>query len=195
MPASRLDPLEPPYDPAIADMLAKTMPPGWPDTKPLALFRTLARHEALAEAFFGFGRFFISLRADSGSVLDLRSRELVILRITARSGCAYEWGVHARLFAEAADLDGASLDRLAGRLDPSDWNPRDHALLSAVDELDRGARLSDAAWRALSRHYDEKAVLEILLLAGWYRAIAYLANGPQIAGETWAAALPQGDPD
>ena len=47
MTAPRIAPLEPPYEPDTAALLAKWMPPG-NDVEPLRLFRTLAVHDELA---------------------------------------------------------------------------------------------------------------------------------------------------
>jgi hypothetical protein len=47
--------------------------------------------------------------------------------------------------------------------------------------------VSDAAWSGLREHLDEP---EVLVLAGWYRTIAYVANGARIEPEAWALALP-----
>ncbi|MFE4996300.1 hypothetical protein ACFRH4_34275 [Streptomyces mirabilis] len=59
----------------------------------------------------------------------------------------------------------------------------------------RSARVScgDAAWSGLREHLDEPEVLELLVLAGWYRTIAYVANGARIEPEPWALALPGTD--
>jgi hypothetical protein len=50
--------------------------------------------------------------------------------------------------------------------------------------------VSDAAWSGLREHLDEP---EVLVLAGWYRTIAYVANGARIEPEPWALALPGTD--
>ncbi|HEX9104014.1 MAG TPA: carboxymuconolactone decarboxylase family protein, partial [Polyangia bacterium] len=84
----RIAPLEPPYPPEIAASLHKWMPPG-AAVEPLALFRTLQRHPALAERMRPLGAFLLGKTS-----LTLRERELVILRACARCGAEYEWGVH-----------------------------------------------------------------------------------------------------
>lgn len=61
-----------------------------------------------------------------------------------------------------------------------------------MDELHDTARLSDDAWTALRAHLDEIEALEFLVLAGWYRTIAYVANGLEIEQEPWARAFPEG---
>ncbi|WP_406166329.1 hypothetical protein [Streptomyces sp. NBC_00996] len=50
--------------------------------------------------------------------------------------------------------------------------------------------MSDAVWSGLCEHLDEQEFLELLVLAGWYRTIAYVANGARIEEEPWALALP-----
>jgi len=84
----RISPLEPPYEPAIEQMLKKWMPPG-SQLKPLALFRTLAVHDELwarmrplGAGILGHGR------------VPPRDREIIIHRTCARAGAEYEWGVH-----------------------------------------------------------------------------------------------------
>ncbi|MFI6489054.1 hypothetical protein [Streptomyces sp. NPDC050564] len=50
--------------------------------------------------------------------------------------------------------------------------------------------MSDAVWSGLREHLDEQEVLEPLVRAGWYRTIAYVANGARNEEEPWALALP-----
>ena len=93
----RLEPLTPPYEPATEDALRRLM--GGADAEPLALFRTIAHHDALLDRFRSTGSTLLSfgrLAADE--------RETLIHRTTARCGAAYEWGVHAALFAPALGL-------------------------------------------------------------------------------------------
>ena len=104
MTTPRIAPLEPPYEAAIADELARWMPPGSP-LPPLALFRTLATDHPLAQAMWGLGSFLLSRRL----ALPLREREIVIDRVCARCGCEYEWGVHAVAFAAAAGFSEAEV--------------------------------------------------------------------------------------
>ncbi|MFC9843036.1 carboxymuconolactone decarboxylase family protein [Streptomyces sp. NPDC060223] len=115
----------------------------------------------------------------------------MIARVTARAGCAYEWGVHMAAFAEAAGLGQEQITRTAtGEPDDPAWSARQTALLCAVDELHATSQLSDGTWDGPREHLDELEVLELLVLAGWYRTIAYVANGLRIQQEPWARPLP-----
>lgn len=97
-------------------------------------------------------------------------------------------------YAEAAGLTARQVTLTAtGGPDHPAWSGRQAALLRAVDELHDTARVGDAAWSGLREHLDEPEVLELLVLAGWYRTIAYVANGARIEPEPWALALPGTD--
>ncbi|ROQ32423.1 AhpD family alkylhydroperoxidase [Streptomyces sp. PanSC19] len=181
----RIEPLVPPYSPVVDQALRRWMPPGVPH-EPLRLFRVLHRHPELASRMFALGAGLLG-----HGLLPAADRELVIARVTARSGCAYEWGVHAATLARQAGLSAEQVRATAAPgpgLAPS--NEGHAALLRAVDELHDTARLSEPAWDALRAHYEDAQLLEFLVLAGWYRTISYLANGLLLEEESWAEPFP-----
>jgi alkylhydroperoxidase family enzyme len=177
---SRIVPLEPPYAPEIQEQFDRIMR-GAP---PLMLFRVVAGNARAWEKF------------RAGSLLDrgplsLREREIVIDRTCARTGCEYEWGVHISAFAEAAHLTDAQVRAtvLEGADAPC-WSAAEQALIAAVDALDVRASLSDDEFKALSAHYDDAKIFEIILLCGFYRTVSYLANGLDLPLEAKAARFP-----
>lgn len=162
------------------------MPPGVPH-EPLTLFRVLHRNPELASRMFGLGAGLLG-----HGLLPAIDREIVIARVTARSACAYEWGVHAATLAPQAGLSPEQL-RATTRPDAAvsaPWSPRHTALLHAVDELDDTARLTQSAWDALHTHYEAAQLLELLVLIGWYRTISCLANGLLLEAEPWGHRFP-----
>jgi alkylhydroperoxidase family enzyme len=179
--APRIAPLEPPYAPDIAEQFDRIMR-GAP---PLLLFRVMA----------GSARAWEKFRA--GSLLDrgplsLREREIVIDRTCARTGCEYEWGVHVATFAAAAHLtDEQVRATVLGDADAPCWSQSEQALVAAVDALHARATLSEAEFQALSAHYDDAKVFEIILLCGFYRTVSYLANGLALPLEEKAARFPR----
>jgi len=186
LPAPRIAPLEPPFDPVVANELGRWMPPGSP-VPPLALFRTLATDRELAQAMWPLGSFLLSKRC----ALPLREREIVIDRVCARCGCEYEWGVHVAAFAGAAGLDerqvAATVAATVARAgDPEAWSESEALLVRAVDALHDTGRIDDALWRALAAHYAPQQLLELLVLCGWYHLISFVANGAGVALEPWA---------
>jgi alkylhydroperoxidase family enzyme len=178
---SRIAPLEPPYDQEIAQQFDAIMR-GAP---PLMLFRVIAGHARAWEKF------------RAGSLLDrgpltLREREIVIDRTCARTGCEYEWGVHVATFAEAAHLtDEQVRATVLEGADAPCWSESEQALIAAVDALHIRATLDDAEFKALSAHYDDAKILEVLLLCGFYRTVSYLANGLAFPLEANAARFPK----
>ncbi|MEA2910280.1 MAG: hypothetical protein QOJ15_2361 [Bradyrhizobium sp.] len=177
---SRIAPLEPPYEPEIQGQFDRIMR-GAP---PLMLFRVIA----------GNARAWDKFRA--GSLLDpgplsVREREIVIERTCALTRCEYEWGVHVAIFAKAADLTDAQVRAtVVGGADDPCWSAAEQALIAAVDALHLRATLSDAEFKALSAHYDDAKIFEIILLCGFYRTVSYLANGLDLPLEANAARFP-----
>ena len=178
---SRIAPLQPPYEPEIQGQFDRIMR-GAP---PLMLFRVTAGNPRAWEKF----------RAGSlldGGPLSLREREIVVDRTCALTGCEYEWGVHVAIFAGAADLtDEQVRATVLGKADAACWSAAEQALIAAVDALHASATLSDAEFGALSAHYDDAKVFEIILLCGFYRTVSYLANGLDLPLEEKAARFPQ----
>ena len=74
--------------------------------------------------------------------------------------------------------------------DNAAWSQHDTALIRMADELHDTSHVSDDVWAQLSATYDEQQLLELLVIAGWYRALSYVINGLQISLETWAARFP-----
>lgn len=177
----RVAPAEAPYPAAIAERLARIMPA---DVPPLTLFTTLARDERL------FTRFMDASLLDRGH-LSLRQREIVIDRVTARAGSEYEWGVHVALFAARAGLGAAEISAtVKGDAGDAVWSADERALVAAVDQLHETSTIDDAAWQALSGHFSPEAILEVLMLAGFYRMVSYLTNALRLQPEAFAARFP-----
>jgi alkylhydroperoxidase family enzyme len=178
---TRLAPLEPPYAEAIAETLAAMMPPGMP---PLRLFRTIAHNP----------RVLAKIRAgnllDRGSV-ERRHREVVILRTTARCGCEYEWGVHVAFFAARVGLGSAELAATVhGAPDDAVWSDAERTLVRLADELHDTARISDALWKDLRRHWSDEQLVELVVLAGFYHTISFAVNGLGVELEPDAPRFP-----
>jgi alkylhydroperoxidase family enzyme len=71
------------------------------------------------------------------------------------------------------------------------WSAPEQVLISAVDALHRRATLSEGEFKSLLAHYDDAKIFEIILLCGFYRTIAYLANGLDLPLEKNAARFPK----
>ena len=177
---SRIAPLQPPYAPDVQEQFDRIMR-GAP---PLVLFRVMAGHARAWEKF------------RAGSLLDrgplsLREREIVIDRTCALTACEYEWGVHVATFAGLAQLTDAQVRATVhGAADAPCWSEGEKSLIAAVDALHVSATLNDAEFTALSAHYDDAQIFEIILLCGFYRTVSYLANALDLPLEEKAARFP-----
>jgi 4-carboxymuconolactone decarboxylase len=184
---SRIAPIEPPYEPQVADMLTRWMPPG-AAVEPLGLFRTLAVHPELMSRMRPLGSGILN----RGEVPP-RDREIVVLRTCARAGAEYEWGVHAVAFGAAVGLTAEQVAATAAGPDVAEdpcWSDRDALLIGVADELYDSDRVSDGLWSQLAPHYSDQQLLELIVTAGWYRTLAYVINAARIPLEPWAARFP-----
>ncbi len=180
--APRIAPLEPPFEAEIGTLLQKLTPPNAPNI--LALFRTLAVNPRLTERMGPLGGYLLGRSAS----VSLRDREIVIDRICALAGAEYEWGVHVAAFAAAAQLtreEIAAIARVPARLES--LPERDRLLVRLADEMHETANISDALWRELAATWTPPQLLELILLAGWYRAIAGVCNAARVPLESWQA--------
>jgi alkylhydroperoxidase family enzyme len=181
----RIAPAQAPFDPTVAGWLQRTMPPGKP---PLRLFAVLARDPRL------FGKFFAGGLLDRGH-LSLRQRELVIDRTTALHDCAYEWGVHVTLFGDKVALTPAQQVSLVhGSPDDGCWPDDERWLLRLCDELHRSSRVGDETWDALAGRFSDEALLELILLVGFYTTTSYLANALRLGPEAGTPPFPAPSP-
>ena len=185
MTAPRIAPLEPPYEPDTAALLAKWMPPG-NDVEPLRLFRTLAVHDELASRMRPLGAGILGHPR-----LESRERELLILRTCARAGAEYEWGVHAVAFGGPLGLTERQLAATVhGAADDAAWSAHDAQLIAAADALYDGDAIPDELWAALARRLGDDQLLELVVVAGWYRLLACVINVAQVELEPWAPRFP-----
>jgi alkylhydroperoxidase family enzyme len=177
----RMAPATAPFGAVIQGWLDRTLPAGM---APLSLFTTLARDERLFVKFFSGGLL------DQGH-LTLRQREIVIDRTTALCRSEYEWGVHVALFGSRIGLtQDQTYSLVHGNAEDACWGAEDRVLMRFCDSLHRNAAVGDELWEALRSHFGEEALLELLLLAGYYRTVSYLTNVLQLAPEGRSVSFP-----
>jgi 4-carboxymuconolactone decarboxylase len=145
-----------------AALLAKT--PLTTDGQPLNLFATLAHNPRLLRRFNALGGFFLR----HGDV-PARERELVILRVAARTGSVYEHAQHV-VIGEQVGLSRDEIGRTGGSLES--WSDEDRALLRFVDEMIDSDGAEVTTWEALHGRYSDAQMLELSLLVGFYRMLA-----------------------
>lgn len=129
----------------------------------LNIFRTLLRNPRVAKAFNDWlGPLLVN------GELDVRLRELVIMRLGWATGSVYEWTQHWRI---ATALGVPAEDLLAVR----DWRssdrlgPVERAALAATDEVVERGVVSTGTWAELERALpkDEDCLELVAVIAGW----------------------------
>jgi alkylhydroperoxidase family enzyme len=143
-------------------------------TGPLNVFTTLARNRELFQSWIGLGSHLLL-----GGRLDARARELAILRTAHNSGCAYEWTHHVRIGKDAG-LTDAEVAALAGPAGGHPWAPEDRMIVAAADELHATSTIGDALWGQLAGRFDERELIELVMLIGHYRMLAYALNAMHV---------------
>jgi alkylhydroperoxidase family enzyme len=126
-------------------------------------FRTVANNPGVARVAFGQ-----LMQLLENNKLDIRLRELMIMRIGWVTGSAYEWTNHWRVATTAgippedilAVRDWQNSDRLG---------PADRAILAATDESLSGKSISDAVWAEVAAHVADPAqqVEFIVAMGNW----------------------------
>jgi 4-carboxymuconolactone decarboxylase len=154
------------------------------DETMLNIFATLGKNESLAKGFYRLGGHLLQ-----GGVLPERERELVILRVGWRSGSEYEFGQHTAI-GQRAGLTLAEIERVA-ECGTGEWDENDQCLITFVDELCDENIVSDATWQKLEHRFNESQLLELLILAGFYRLVSGFLNSVGVALEPSTDGWPQ----
>lgn len=181
MSTPRIPLIEPPYSEELTRSFEVVMPPG---ATPLNIFRTVGRSPRVLSRLVRSGLL------DKGPV-SIAQRELVILRACARCGAEYEWGVHVAVYGAKA---GFSEEQIAATTaapgNHPAWDAQQQCLIDMVDELHASADLADETWARLREHFDEKQMIELIMLAGLYHAVSFIVNGLRVPKEGFAPRFP-----
>jgi 4-carboxymuconolactone decarboxylase len=149
----------------------------------LNLFATMLQHPKLYGPRRQFGSYL-----QRGSLLDARTRELLIMRTAALLRSEYVWGHHVRYAHEAGLSDQEIVGIQQGPV--TQWSEKEQALLRAADELRREAFVTNETWATLSRHYDTQRLIEIIYTVGGYTMTALATNSFGIQLEPGTPAFP-----
>jgi alkylhydroperoxidase family enzyme len=137
---------------------------------PIALYRALANAPGLLEPYSALAQ---ALRHDATTPRDLR--ELVILRVAHLTGSDYEWS-HHRKMAEREGIGEAKLRALPRWQDSDAFSEAERAALHLADATHDMA-VSDEILASLSRFFAPAQVVELVMLASLYEAVARMIQG------------------
>jgi alkylhydroperoxidase family enzyme len=166
----RIDPAGAPFAPNV-QVFFERLPKSW--KPPFKLFTVLARDERLLLRFTNAATSYLQ-----PSHVTVRQREILLLRVTARCKCAYEWGMRVHYFAEEAALgEDQQYGTVYGSSDDPVWTSTDRLLIRLADELEDTVAVSDELWNGMKETFSDEAIIQFLLMAGYYRTVSCLANG------------------
>lgn len=140
------------------------------DGRPLNIFGVLAHHPKLLKRFNLLGGFLLNK-----GLLPERERELVILRIGWNARAAYEFGQHT-VIGRRCGLTDEEIAALTAAPDLHDWTADDRALIAMADDLCADDCVSDDTWAALAARWSDGELVELLVVAGFYRLVSGFLN-------------------
>ena len=149
------------------------------------IFRTLVRHPGLFRRWMPFGGKLLNGK------LPARERELAILRVGWLCQSEYEWGQHVPI-GRAAGLTDEEIGRIPSGAAAHGWSDLDRTILTATDELHTDACVGDASWARLSEEYDEKQLIELVMVIGHYHLVSFALNSFGVQREEGVVGLPEG---
>jgi alkylhydroperoxidase family enzyme len=130
----------------------------------------LIRHAELYKAHMEVAKKYLS-----DCEMDIRDRELAILRIAWLSRAPFEWGSHVKI-AKRNGITADEIERIIQGAAALGWSKRDRAIVRAVEELHFDSMITDDTWSDLQQFYNDKKLIELVILAGQYKTVAYYQN-------------------
>ena len=135
-----------------------------------AALEIMIRHPELYKAHMEVAQKYLS-----DCEIGIRDRELAILRIGWLSQAPFEWGSHVKI----AKRNGITSEEIARLIEGSaapGWSKQDRAIVRAVEELHFDSMITDETWSDLQQFYNDKKLIELVILAGQYKTVAYYQN-------------------
>jgi alkylhydroperoxidase family enzyme len=168
-------------DPELAEILSHALTH---NGAPLNIFAVLARHPKLLKRFNLLGGFLLNK-----GLLPARERELVILRIGWNAEAVYEFGQHT-IIGRQVGVTVEERSALTRARDSHPWSTGDAALIAMSDELSDDDCVSDATWELLAARWSEAELIELLIVAGFYRLVSGFLNSAGVQLDEGVAGFP-----
>lgn len=122
-----------------------------------------------------FGALFFVSRLMPFGELRRIDTELLILRVAWNCRARYEWGQHVEI-AQRVGLSAEDIRRIADGPNAPGLSSRQVTLLNACDEFHRDRLISDSTWQHLACHFNDRLVVELLFVIGFYEGLAGVLN-------------------
>lgn len=140
------------------------------DGRPLNIFGVLGHHPRLLKRFNLLGGFLLNK-----GLIPERERELVILRVGWNAQAVYEFGQHT-VIGKRCGLTDDEITALTRSPYDHPWSAEDLALIALADDLAADHCVGNGTWLALTTRWSEAELVELLVLAGFYRLVSGFLN-------------------
>lgn len=117
------------------------------------------------------------------SVLPADVRELLIITSARENDCQFEWTSHEALAREAGVRDEA-ITAVRDRKAPEGLTPEEALIVTYVQELIQGNRVSEATFQATLDRFGVQGTVELTGTIGYYSMLATALNAFDVQPET-----------
>lgn len=148
------------------------------EAQPANIFRTMGNNAALLRAYLRLGN---GLWANCG--LDVKTRELAILRAAILRHSSYEWHQHVRIGRDAGLTDEQILALHHWRQSEL-FSDAERAMLRYIDALAETDHPTQEVHDELARHFPPATLVGINILAAFYFATAKFLGAMEVEPET-----------
>ncbi len=121
------------------------------------------------------------------SAIGQRLSELAIL-VTARHWSQQvEWAIHAPI-AEAQGIDARAIDAINAGREPQTLKADERLVWRFCQELHGERRIGDETWQEAVEQFDEKGVMDLVGLCGYYALLSMVMNAARTPAPASTAA-------
>jgi 4-carboxymuconolactone decarboxylase len=131
-----------------------------------ALYQALLNSAPLAD---GWEKLLTAIRNKSSLPPDLR--EMVILRVAVLNRAPFEFEAHLPV-ARKAGVTEAKLAALESPQIDESFSDLERAVLALTDAMTRDVQVSDALFEPITRHFDPRAVAELVATVAAYNMVS-----------------------
>lgn len=143
---------------------------GQGDVRGMHVLGTMAHYPALTKAYMTF-----NAHVAGASTLEVRVREIAILRLSWLRKAEYEYVQHV-ILGRRAGLTKEEIERIEQGPDAPGWSAEDADLLRATDELCFDAKIGKATWDRLSTRFSIQQIMDLIFIVGCYEVLAMAVN-------------------
>jgi alkylhydroperoxidase family enzyme len=174
---ARISKVEEENHPELADLIGRIR--GARRGRLINVYKLLLHSPALAESWFAHNN---AVRWKTG--LDGRLRELVIIHIGYLTQAAYILGQHVPTLALQEGLTLDECDALKDWEGSTLFAPRERAVLGYADAMTRNIQVPEAIFAALKPYFDERGIVELTVLIGFYNMHSRVTQALKIDPES-----------